>query len=132
ESVETFHSVFKNLGQADLIIPYHARCEGRTWLRLFLSRTYTKLVNLLSGYSLRYYNGCGTFRRADVMRWHSRRSGFGFQAELVIRLLDEGATYVEVPIVGRERQAGSTSALKFRNWLSVGRTLLGVAFRRRR
>ena len=66
------------------------------------------------------------------MRWHSRRSGFGFQADLVLRLLDEGASYVEVPIVGLERQAGASSALKLRNWLSVGRTLLSILRRRLR
>jgi len=132
ESAETLHEVFKHRGEADIILPYHARCENRHRVRRFLSRTYTRLVNLLSGYSLSYYNGCGVFRRADVMRWHSRRSGFGFQAELVVRLLDKGATYLEVPVVAQDRQAGSSSALKFRNWLSVGRTLLGIAFRERR
>ncbi|HEV3258116.1 MAG TPA: glycosyltransferase family 2 protein, partial [Gemmataceae bacterium] len=120
DSRETLINILQHLGTADLLVPYHERCEGRTRFRLFLSRSYTGLVNLLSGYSLVYYNGCGVFRRADVMRWHSRTSGFGFQAELVISLLDKGASYLQVPIVGRERQAGSSSALKLRNWLSVG------------
>jgi glycosyltransferase involved in cell wall biosynthesis len=132
EPAETLRQVLEHVGKADIILPYHRRSEGRGWGRRLLSGTYTRLVNLLSGYSLAYYNGCGVFRRADVMRWHSRRSGFGFQAELVVRLLDKGATYVEVPVVARERQAGSASALKLRNWLSVGRTLLEIAFRRRR
>jgi hypothetical protein len=57
------------------------------------------------------------------MRWHARTSGFGFQAELVTTLLNEGATYVQVPIVGMERQGGSSSALKLKNWLSIFNTL---------
>jgi glycosyltransferase involved in cell wall biosynthesis len=132
DSKENLLAVFQHLGTADLVVPYHARCEGRTRFRRSLSRTYTALVNFLSGYALPYYNGCGLYRRVDVMRWHSRSSGFGFQAELQVRLLDEGATWVQVPIVARDRQAGSSSALKLRNWLSVGRTLLGVACRTRR
>jgi glycosyltransferase involved in cell wall biosynthesis len=131
DSEENMLAVFERLGDADVIVPYHGRTEGRSLFRRFLSRTYTALVNLLSGHSLSYYNGCGIYRRADVMRWHSRTSGFGFQAELVVRLLDEGASYIEIPIVGRERQAGSSSALKLRNWISVGRTLLAITFRRR-
>lgn len=131
DSRDTLLKVFGRLGESDLVVPYHERCEGRTWFRRALSRTYTRLVNFLSGYSLGYYNGCGVYRRADVMRWHSRGSGFGFQAELVIRLLDHGATYVQVPIVGQDRQSGSSSALKLRNWISVGRTLLAIACRRR-
>jgi len=132
ETREGLLAVLKHLGSADVVVPYHERTEGRTLLRRVLSRTYTALVNLLSGYSLKYYNGCGAYRRADVMRWHSRSSGFGFQAELLVRLFDEGAAYIEVPIVGQERQAGSASALKVRNWLSVGGTLLAIGCRRRR
>jgi glycosyltransferase involved in cell wall biosynthesis len=132
EPRENLLAVFKRLGNADLVVPYHERTEGRTLGRRLLSRTYTTLVNFASGYSLRYYNGCGLYRRADVMRWHSRAAGFGFQADLVVRLLDEGASHVEVPIVGHERPNGSSSALKFRNWLSVARTLLAILFRRRK
>jgi glycosyltransferase involved in cell wall biosynthesis len=132
DTKESLLATFKHLGTADVIVPYYERTQGRSRFRRFLSRSYTRLVNLLSGHCLCYYNGCGVYRRADVMRWHSRTSGFGFQAELLVRLLDEGATYVEVPIVGMERQGGSSNALKLRNWLSVGRTLLAITFRRRR
>jgi glycosyltransferase involved in cell wall biosynthesis len=132
ETKETLTTVLGRLGEADLVVPYHKQCEGRSRFRLLLSRTYTRLINLLSGYSLGYYNGCGVFRRVDVMRWHSRTSGFGFQAELVICLLDNGASYCQVPIIGRDRQTGTSSAMKLRNWMSVSRTLLSIAFRRRR
>jgi glycosyltransferase involved in cell wall biosynthesis len=131
DTKECLQDVLAHLGSADVLVPYPGRCEGRSLFRRALSRAYTILINLLSGYSLHYYNGCGVYRRADVMRWHSRTTGFGFQAELLIRLLDEGASYVEVPIVGLERQSGSSSALKVRNWLSVGRTLFKITFRRR-
>jgi glycosyltransferase involved in cell wall biosynthesis len=131
EAKETLLDVLEHVGKADIIVPYHRQCEGRSRFRLFLSRTYTALINALSGYSLRYYNGCGVYRRVDVMRWHSRTAGFGFQAELLIALLDKAATYVQVPIVGRDRQSGSSSALGLRNWLAVSRTLLGILFRPR-
>jgi glycosyltransferase involved in cell wall biosynthesis len=131
ETRETLLAVLGQVGAADLLVPYHAKIEGRGLFRRCLSRTYTALVNFLSGHSLSYYNGCGVYRRADVMRWHSRTSGFGFQAELVVRLLDEGAAYLEVPVVGREREGGKSSAMKLRNWISVGRTLLAITFRRR-
>jgi glycosyltransferase involved in cell wall biosynthesis len=131
EPPETLRRVLEPLGNTDLIIPFHEQCHGRSRFRKILSRSYTRLMNLISGYSLGYYNGCGVFRRVDVMRWHSRTSGFGFQAELVISLLDSGASYVQVPIIGRDRQTGTSSALKIRNWISISRTLLAVAFRRR-
>ena len=115
-----------------MVIPYHKEVEGRSWARKVLSRTYTRLVNLLSGQSLRYYNGCAVYRRADVMRWHSRSSGFGFQADLITRLLIQGATYVEVPILGKDRAAGNSTALKIKNWFSVGSTLFSIFWQRLR
>jgi glycosyltransferase involved in cell wall biosynthesis len=128
---ENLLAVFKQLGTADVIVPYHSRTQGRSLFRRFLSRSYTHLVNAATGHALEYYNGCGVYRRADVMRWHSRGSGFGFQAELLVRLLDEGASYVQVPILGMERSTGRSTALKLRNWISVGRTLLALWLRSR-
>jgi len=65
------------------------------------------------------------------MRWGPYSFGFGFQAELITRLLDEGASYVEVPVEAqhRDKDRGS-SALNFKNFLSVGHTLSEVFIRR--
>jgi glycosyltransferase involved in cell wall biosynthesis len=126
DSKETLKTILAQAGKADVVIPYHKNIVGRTWRRRLLSRSYTALVNLLSGQSLRYYNGCGLYRRADVMRWHSRTTGFGFQAELVTQLLSEGAAYIEVPTTALERENGSSSAMRLRNWISVGCTLLNI------
>jgi hypothetical protein len=65
------------------------------------------------------------------MRWGPYSFGFGFQAELITRLLDEGATYIEIPVVATHREkSGANSALNIRNYLSVGHTLLEVFIRR--
>jgi hypothetical protein len=65
------------------------------------------------------------------MRWGPYSFGFGFQAELITRLLDEGATYLEIPVfASHEEKAGGNSALNWRNYLSVGHTLLEIFIRR--
>ena len=57
--------------------------------------------------------------------------GFGFQADLITRLLDEGATYVEVAVTGFHltKERGG-SAVNLRNFLSTGHTLLEILIRR--
>jgi glycosyltransferase involved in cell wall biosynthesis len=129
---ETLVELCRHLGKADIIAPYHPVIEGRTLFRTGLSQVYTWLVNSLSGHKLHYYNGCGIYHRADVMRWHSRSHGFGFQAELVTSLLDEGATILQVAVPASDRAKGSSTALKFRNWMSVGHSLLEILLRRLR
>lgn len=128
DSKESLLATISQCGKADLIVPFHAQIEGRSFLRRLLSRNYTRVVNILNGHTLKYYNGCAIYHRSDIIRWHSRSSGFGFQAELVTRLLNEGATFVHVPITAYERQGGVSSALKIKNWISVSKSLARILF----
>lgn len=132
ESEQTLVDVLLRRGTADLVLTYHENCAGRTRFRMGLSRLYTRLVNGISGHSIRYYNGLPLFRRADVLRCHSRTTGFGFQADLVTRLLDEGASYVEVRVEARDRSHGVSKALTWHNFAAVSRTLFTIGLRRLR
>ena len=130
ESKDTLVSIFKRIGEADMIIPYPADTTFRGPFRRAVSRAFTLLINLLSGYSVRYYNGLAVHFRYNVMRWHSNSHGLGFQADLITRLLDLNATYIEIPVYPNERAGGETKALKFRNICSVCHTLLEIWLRR--
>jgi len=131
EPAETLETVFQQLGKADMVIPYHGVVPGKTALRRALSQSYTRMVNALSGYNIRYYNGIALHLRYNVMRWGPYSFGFGFQAELITRLLDEGATYIEIPVHALHREKkGKNSAINYRNFLSVAHTLLEVFIRR--
>ena len=131
EPVETLVKVFREIGRADIIMSYRPEdVEGKALSRRLLSGLYTKIVNLLSGYDLHYYNGLPIMNRRSVMRWQPNSHGFGFQADLVTRLLDRGATYLEVPVTGRERQTGKAKAINFHNFCSVAHSLLNILIRR--
>lgn len=130
ERYETIVAVLKHLGQADMILSYHVDRSARSWHRRVVSSSFTGLVNLVTGYRIKYYNGLPIIRRYDVMRWHSHAHGFGFQADTITRMLDLGATYVEVPVVPTERTEGKTKAFTMRNFCSVGHTLLEIFIRR--
>ena len=130
ETKETLVTVLKRLGEAEILLTYHTDATARTWSRRFISWFYTKLVNLLSGCRIKYYNGLPVMLRYDVMRWHPNSPGFGFQADLVTRLIYMGATYVEIPVVAGERTTGRSNALTFKNLCSVAHSLLEIFVRR--
>jgi len=130
EPLETHVEILRHRGRANIIIPYFPRIIGRTSSRAVLSRFYTVLVNCVSGFSLRYYNGCPLFLRYDVLRFHVEATGFGYQAEFLARLLREGRSYIELPAVARDRE-GSAS-LSVRNLLSVAHSLLKIGLGRMR
>jgi glycosyltransferase involved in cell wall biosynthesis len=131
EPVETLVKVFREIGKADIILTYRPDgVEGKAFARNILSGFYTKIVNFISGYNLRYYNGLAIMKRRDVMRWNPNSHGFGFQADLVTRLLDRGASFLEVPVTAHERNDGKAKAINFRNICSVGHSLLNILIRR--
>jgi glycosyltransferase involved in cell wall biosynthesis len=131
EPQSTMVAVFRELGNADMVIPYYVASEGRSIYRRFLSNAFTTLVNLISGLHLHYYNGLAVHLRHNVMRWHSNTRGFGFQADIICLLVDQGFSFKEVPVKMIERRvSGSSNALTFKNMLSVAHTLVDLVFRR--
>ncbi len=131
EPKEALVTIFKQIGAADMVIPYHEQLVGKSFSRLAVSKLYTFLVNLFSGNSIRYYNGSAIHLRYNVLRWHSYAYGFGFQADFITRLLDLGASYVEVPVKARHTEKGrGASPFHIRNFVSTGHTLFEI-FRRR-
>jgi glycosyltransferase involved in cell wall biosynthesis len=127
----SIEALLAHLGEADMILAY-LKDDPRHWQRKYLSRIFTGLVNLISGNRLRYYNGTSIHLRYNVMRWHSDTYGFAFNAEIVTRLLNEGATYVEVPIDNVEAAGRVSRAFSFHNILSVPHSLLQIFLRRLR
>jgi hypothetical protein len=130
EPKETLVTIFKELGTAEMLIPYNIEIRGRAESRKAISKAYTALVNFLGGFKLHYYNGMVVTRREYVMRWHSNSHGFGFQADLLTRLLSRGLSYKEIAVYGQERQAGNSKALTFRNFASVAHSLQNIVVRR--
>lgn len=116
---ESLAAILEKLCDADMVIPYFGDNDNRVFLRRAMSRLFVFLVNLVSGNSVRYYNGPVLHRRTNILRVQPRSHGFGYQAELITRLLAEGASYVEVEIVNTERQFGSTKAFRISNIASI-------------
>jgi glycosyltransferase involved in cell wall biosynthesis len=130
EPIDTITAVLREVGEADMLLPYYVTAEGKSWFRRTLSGAFSRLVNLLGGHNIHYYNGLAIHPRFSVMRWHPTTRGFGFQAEIVCMLLAEGATYLEIPVRTVELKGGKSRALTLKNWLSVTHTLVNIVMRR--
>jgi len=115
--------IFEKIGTADIVIPWMTNlAQIKTRGRFWLSRAYTRLVNLLFGLDLHYYNGLPVHKRKLLQNIAITSGGFGFQAEILVKLIKSGASYVEVGVKGAE-ETNESDALRVRNWLSVVRTV---------
>ncbi|MBI2870545.1 MAG: glycosyltransferase family 2 protein [Candidatus Omnitrophica bacterium] len=130
EPAESIRTLVSQLGCADAVVPYFGLYESRTWPRRFLSRSFTFLVNFLSGHRLKYYNGPVLHRTENVRVWFSETAGFAYQAELLCRLLDEGISVKEVRIANSSRNRGFSKAFTISNLLSVTNALFHIMLRR--
>lgn len=130
EPKETFLKVLDEIGESDIVAFFYPVVPGKPRWRCQVSNIYTHLINLLSGYHLHYYNGLAIHRRYNVMRWNSQKSGFGFQADLIVRVLDAGASLKQVSLEAHERESGHSSAYTLKNFLSVAHFLVEMVARR--
>ena len=131
EPVETISLLFSKLGEADIVIPYFADLDSRRWHRRITSQNFTRLINF-GGPKIKYYNGPCIHLRYNVMRWSPDTNGYGYQAELICRTIEEGATYTQIQINNTDRASGSSSAFSMKNIFSVGHSVTQIMLRRLR
>jgi glycosyltransferase involved in cell wall biosynthesis len=120
----TLSDLFSRVGQADIVVGYtRDMWRSRTFTRTVVSKTFTMLVNAITGRRLQYYNGL-QIHRADVLkRMTIQSSGFGFQPEVLVKALGQTTTLVEVPMDLREREHGDSTAFRWKNAVDVYHTL---------
>jgi glycosyltransferase involved in cell wall biosynthesis len=114
---------YRALGEADIILPKPTNPQARARSRRVISRLYTTLVNLITGFKVPYYNGLSVHRTELLRSVNLATNNFGFQAEAIAKLLVRGASYKVVDTFITERQLGHSKAFRVRNVLSVGKTL---------
>ncbi|MBF0319221.1 MAG: glycosyltransferase [Nitrospirae bacterium] len=119
-------NVLKKLNTADVILPYFEK-DMRAPLRIGISKLYTAMVNLLSGYSIQYYNSA-VHLRENVIKFYRPTPGVGFFSELTVRVLNMGATYAEVSVPMNKKEHTIFSQLfKIRNLFSIPVCLSHIA-----
>lgn len=115
--------ILRHLGRADVITSYATNPEVRVGYRRFISSLYTRLLNLLFGFSMRYYNGLTIYPREFLLARPATTWGFGFQAQTLLNALDSGLSVVEVGARIDESAGSNSRALTVRNVLSVLKTV---------
>jgi len=137
--VDSIKHVLDLLGKADIIVPYYGtrlfsrkfNCDHRTFARRLLSIIFARLVRLISGHELRYFNGLVLHKRENVLKRHIETYGLGYQAELLCSLVNNPEiSYLEVKIHNYDRTKGQPTAFRIRNIISVLGSLWRILVRR--
>ena len=111
-------------GRAEIVLPYPVNSNVRGPARHLVSRVYVGLLNHLFGLRVRYYNGTVIHRTANLKELAIKTSSFAYQAEILIKLLCAGKSFVEVPIqIDPPKEGRRSRAFRWKNMVQVGRTL---------
>lgn len=117
--------IIDKIGKADIVIPYVTNMNIRPLLRQWISSAFTFLLNFIFGLKIKYYNA-PVIHKTKLLRKvpQNPNSGHAYQAEILVKLLAAGASYVEVGYKMYERSAGKTTAFKWKNIKRVVGTLV--------
>jgi dolichol-phosphate mannosyltransferase len=120
---ESIHATINRVGEADIIISYVANPEIRSLRRRLGAYAFKSIINLLFGYRMPYYNGAVP-RRELFNKINIRSDGYAFFAEMVVKLMRLGSSYVPIGVLHTVDANASSSALKPKNLIKVFRDLV--------
>lgn len=130
--------IIKEIGTKDIIIPYPKNPNARSIIRRVISKLFVSIFNIWFGMKLNYYNGLVLHRADYLKKTNQKTNGFAYQAEILVKLINSGATFKEIPVKIKERESGSSRAFRFKNlcqiiscflyltykiWLNAGRKI---------
>lgn len=113
---------FDAVGQADIVLPYVVN-DVRGLSRRIISRTVVNTLNLLFGLRVKYYTGPCVYRSGDIKNVKITSQGSIALAEILIRLIKSGRSYVEVGLNTKKRVNGKSKTFRLKNFIYVGQAV---------
>lgn len=129
EPIDTLQAILSQKGKADMVIPYFGRNDQRTVARRTISAIFTGIINVITFRRIHYYNGPVLHRTENIWFYHAESAGYGYQAELICKLLNAGKSYIHVLVKNSDRERGFSKAFSSRNFLSVSYSLFNIFVR---
>lgn len=121
----SYVELFGNIGTADVIVSYSSNLlTGMPPWRRFVSQAYTALINTVFRFGLHYYNGLTIYPVAFIRSIALTASGFGFQAETLVRALSRGYSFLEVALPIDDVSGIKSRAVTMRNILDALRMVV--------
>ncbi len=124
------HKILENVKKSDIVIPYITNIEIRGSKRYIISKSFTWIMNKISGLKLNYYNGPVIHRTKSIQKQANFTHSFAFQAEILCQSIWSGGSFTQVGVEIQESAGRESNALKIKNVLSVISTLFRLCYLR--
>lgn len=121
---EDLERLFDAVGKADIVV-YYNKSDARPFFRRMLSHGYPMIMNLLFGLNLRYYHGINVYKTAWMKNARIITEGVVSIAEMLIRAIRAGQTYVEVGMNNRD-DGKNSKQVQIKNFIEVGKNVCSL------
>jgi glycosyltransferase involved in cell wall biosynthesis len=116
-----FGKTLEKVGEADIIVPYTTNQNVRQFHRKLISDWFVIFMNTLFNLRLKYYNGNAVYKTRDLKKLKVISKDFAYNAEILIRLIKSGHTFVEVGI--KIKPSHKTAIFEISNIIGVVKTV---------
>ena len=113
--------------KADLVSSYMINPGKRSLWRRGVSRLFVMLLNLIFNLNLKYYNGFFICKTKLLKNMQLYSGGVTLLAEVKIRLIKKGASFMEIPFEHTGRQHGNSKAFTLKNIQQTFLSMLRIA-----
>lgn len=121
---KSIENMFSLIGKADMVVPYIGNPSTRPVSRQVVSAIFTAIWNTVFNLKIRYFNGCVIHKSTIVKSVPVRTFGFAYQAEILVKLLRSGHSFIETEMLLRARDYGGSKAFTAKNVLTVFETFV--------
>jgi glycosyltransferase involved in cell wall biosynthesis len=128
-ATESLVEIFRAVGTADIIAPYHGTPHKRPWFRRALTLISTTEINLLMGKRLHYWQGPVVLSTELARSLPRTVPGFLCMAEQLMTAMELGYSHVQVPLTHQERTYGVSKAVGWRRIWSAQMAVLRIWWR---
>lgn len=123
-AAESLRSIFRAIGCADLVVPYHGTPWLRPWFRRLLTWVSVAEINLLFGWQMRYYQGPTVYPTELARALPVTCTGFFYVTEMLVQALVAGYSLIEIGLRHQERSYGRSKAVGLSKILDAEREIL--------
>lgn len=122
--------ILDHINKADIIIPYYSNEKSaRSFSRLFISKVFIHLMNILMGLDLKCYTSVALHKTKLVKQMNVTTHSFAYQSEILSKLLKLGYSFMEIGVRHTgEREYGKTKMFNIKNFIGIFKTILYLFF----
>ena len=121
----TLELLFDNAYAADLVMLYFQNDESRGRVRYLVSEAFRLIYTTFFDLYVIYINGPAVYPLAKLRALHLHSTRFSIVAEINVKLLRQGLTFIEIPSNRQVGLEGSTSAT-LKSLVETGRVFIQV------